>query len=132
DDLPVQMPGPAVFLEHPLAEPPGALVGVLLGDHEPADDLLWPRRPAKPYPGEEDLRAGARLQHHVRRERPQAGRWLSGGERRTGAGAERGGGNSRARGRGRQSAEAKLPVRDVLTDQEAIAAGQADKLGAAV
>ena len=91
-----------------------------------------PGCPAKPHPREEDLRAGACLQHHVRRERPEAGRWLSGGGRRTGAGAERGGGDSRARGRRRQSAEAKLPVRDVLQDQEAIAAGQADKLHAAV
>ena len=54
------------------------------------------------------------------------------GRAQRGGGAKRGGGTSRARGRGKQSAEAKLPVRDVLTDQEAVAAGQADQFGAPV
>ena len=59
-DLALEVAGPAVGLDHLLAEPARALVGRLLGRRELGDHLARAGRPAEPHAGAEDLRERAR------------------------------------------------------------------------
>ena len=88
----------AVLLDEPLAQPAGALVGVLLRRDELGDHVGRPGRPAQPHAGEERLRERAGLEDETGRERPQA--------------------------RQRSAVEGQLAVGDVLDDQHAVAVAE--------
>ena len=64
-ELLVQVAAAHVFLEEPLAERPGALVGVLLRGHELRRDRRRRRGPTETHAGEERLRRRSRLHDDV-------------------------------------------------------------------
>ena len=97
---------PDVLLQHPLAERARALVGVLLAGNELRDDLRGPGCPAEPDTRQKSLGGRPCLHDHVRSERPQA--------------------------RQRFVAEGQLAVRNVLDDEEAVAARELDERLAAL